>query len=71
MGKIVLDNKLIKKYGEIDYNVKFTVDANSTLTVTISINSLGIEKVEEIKNITHALADKISRKIKIIISFDY
>ena len=66
LGKIVLDNKLIKKYGEIDYNVKFTVDANSTLTVTISINSLGIEKVEEIKNITHALADKISRKIKII-----
>ena len=49
LGQIVLENELIKKYGEIDYNVEFKVDANSTLFVTIKIDSLGIEKTEEIK----------------------
>ena len=66
LGQIILENELIKKYGKIDYNVEFKVDANSTLFVTIKIDSLGIEKTEEIKNITHALADTASRKTKII-----
>ena len=64
LGEIVIDN--IKKVGDFKYNVNFKVDVNSKLTVIIKIEELGIEKVEEIKNITHALADKKSKKIKIL-----
>ena len=64
LAKIILDK--INKLGEVLYNVKFTVDVNSKLTVNIKVESLGIEKEEEIKNITHALADKSTKKIKIL-----
>ena len=64
LASIVFDN--INKYGEIFYNVKFTVDVNSKLTVFVNIESLGLTKEEEIKNITHALADKSTKKIKIL-----
>ena len=65
LSQIVIDN--INIFGEILYNVKFTVDVNSKLTVNVKIESLGLEKEEEIKNsITHALADKTSKKIKIL-----
>ena len=60
LGEIVIDN--IKKVGDFKYNVNFKVDVNSKLTVIIKIEELGVEKVEEIKNITHALADKKSKK---------
>ena len=64
LGEIVLDN--INKIGDFKYNVNFKVDVNSKLTVIINVESLGIEKVEEIKNITHALTDITSKKIKIL-----
>ena len=64
LAKIILDK--INKIGEVLYNVKFIVDVNSKLTVNIKVESLGIEKEEEIKNITHALADKSTKKIKIL-----
>ena len=65
LAEIMLDN--INTIGEVIYNVKFNVDVNSKLTVNIKIESLGIEREEEIKNnITHALADKTSKKIKIL-----
>jgi hypothetical protein len=65
LSQIVIDN--INIFGEILYNVKFTVDVNSKLTVNVKIESLELEKEEEIKNsITHALADKTSKKIKIL-----
>jgi L1 cell adhesion molecule like protein len=63
LAEIMLDN--INTIGEVIYNVKFNVDVNSKLTVNIKIESLGLEREEEIKNnITHALADKTSKKIK-------
>ena len=46
--------------------MKFTVDVNSKLTINLIAESLGIEKEEEIKNITHALADSSTKKIKIL-----
>ena len=64
LAKIILDK--INKIGEVLYNVKFIVDVNSKLTVNIKVESLGIEKEEEIKNITHALAEKSTKKIKIL-----
>ena len=64
LGSLSLKN--INKLGELIYNVKFTVDVNSKLKVTIKVESLGLEKEEEIKNITHALVDKTSKKIKIL-----
>ena len=56
----------LNKTGEIIYTVKFTVDVNSKLTINLIAESLGIEKEEEIKNITHALADSSTKKIKIL-----
>jgi molecular chaperone DnaK (HSP70) len=64
LGEIVLDN--INKIGDFKYNVNFKVDVNSKLTVIIKVESLGIEKEVEIKNITHGLLDKTSKKIKIL-----
>ena len=64
LTQIVFDN--LNVFGKINYNVKFNVDVNSKLTVIVSIESLGIVKVEEIKNITHALAEKSTKKIKIL-----
>ena len=73
-NNLVKDNKLlaqiilnqINQLGEIHYNVKFTVDVNSKLTVNIKVESLGLEKEEEIKNVTHALVDKTTKKIRIL-----
>ena len=56
----------LNKTGEIIYTVKFTVDVNSKLRINLIAESLGIEKEEEIKNITHALADSSTKKIKIL-----
>ena len=64
LGEIKIDN--INKLGECKYNVNFTVDVNSKLTVKIKSESFGIEEVKEIKNITHAVVDRTSKKIKII-----
>ena len=55
LGEMFIDN--INKIGNIDYKVKFTVDVNSQLTVTISIDSLGIKKEQIIKKVTHAFLD--------------
>ena len=64
LGEIKIDN--INKLGECKYNVNFKVDVNSKLTVKIKSESFGIEEVKEIKNITHAVVDRTSKKIKIV-----
>ena len=56
----------LNKIGEIIYTVKFTVDVNSKLRINLIAESLGIEKKEEIKNITYSLADSSTKKIKIL-----
>ena len=64
LGQIIFDE--INKFGEISHNIKFSVDMNYTLTVNVKIDSLDIEKKLEIKNITHAVCNKVEKKIKII-----
>ena len=44
LGEMHINN--INKLGKIEYKVKFSVDVNSQLTVTITIDSLGIKKEE-------------------------
>jgi len=64
LGEMRVDE--INKLGLIEYKVKFSVDVNGQLTVTITIDSLGIKKEEIIKEITHAVVDESKKKIKII-----
>ena len=64
LGHIIIDIK--DKIGEFKYKVNFKVDVNSKLTVIVKSESLGIEEVREIKNITHAVVDRTSKKIKIL-----
>ena len=64
LGKISMKN--LGYEGEINYKIKFNVDVNSKLTVSIKVDSLGKQIEEEIKDVTHALADKTTKKIKII-----
>ena len=64
LGEMRVDG--INKLGLIEYKVKFSVDVNGQLTVTITIDSLGIKKEEIIKEITHAVVDENKKKIKII-----
>ena len=63
LGEMHIDN--INKLGKIEYKVKFSVDVNSQLTATVTIDSLGIKKEEIIKKVTHAYLDKTKKKIKI------
>ena len=63
LGEMTVDN--ISKIGLIDYKVKFTVDVNSQLIVTIFIDSLGIKKEQIIKKVTNALLDRENNKMKI------
>ena len=63
LGEILVNN--INKFGMIDYKVKFSVDVNGQLTVVITIDSLGIIKEQIITNITHALTNKETKKIRI------
>ena len=63
LGEMHIDN--INKLGMIEYKVKFSIDVNSQLTVTITIDSLGIKKEEIITKVTHAYVDKEKKKIKI------
>ena len=63
LGVMHVDN--INRLGKIEYKVKFSVDVNSQLTVTITIDSLGIKKEEIIKKVTHAYVDNKKKKIKI------
>ena len=69
LGEMSTEN--IKNLGNIDYNLKFSVDVNSQLTATISIESLGIQKEQVIKKITHAFLDTDNKKIKICKSKDF
>ena len=45
--------------------MKFDVDVNGQLTVTITIDSLGIKEQEIINKVTHAILDYEKKKIKI------
>ena len=63
LGEVKIEN--IKHTGKIDFKVKFEVDVNNRLTVTISINSLGIIKKQEMKDITRGVMDQDNKKIKI------
>ena len=63
LGEMYVNN--INAKGNIDYKVKFSVDVNSQLTVTISIDSLGIKKEKIIKKVTHGFMDKENKKIKV------
>ena len=69
LGELSTDN--INKLGNIEYNLKFSVDVNSQLTATISVESLGIKKEQLIKKITHAFLDKDNKKIKICKTKDF
>jgi len=63
LGEMKIDN--LNKLGEIEYNVKFDIDVNGQLTVTISVDSLGIKEEKIINKVTHAFIDIEKRKIKI------
>ena len=57
----------LKKKGIIEYTIKFDIDVDSKLTVTVDIKSLGItKKFPNIGKVSHAFIDKSTKKIKII-----
>ena len=64
LGQVSITN--LNYFGEISYKLKFNVDVNSKLTVTIKVDSLGKLVEQEIKDVTHALADKETKKIKVM-----
>lgn len=47
----------------MEFNLKFYIDVNSKLIETVSIDSKGIQIEKEIKNLTHAVVDKVNKKI--------
>ena len=64
IGSIIKNN--INKIGTIEYTLKFNIDVNSKLIVTLKIDSLNITINEEIKKgVTHALLDTGKKKISI------
>ena len=64
LGSIIKNN--INKIGTIEYKLKFNIDVNSKLIVTLKIDSLNITINEEIKKgVTHALLDTSKKKILI------
>jgi len=63
LGEMKIDN--LNKLGTIEYSVKFDVDVNGQLTVTIYVGSLGIKEEKIINKVKHAFIDTEKRKIKI------
>ena len=63
LGEMKTDN--LNKLGIIEYSVKFDIDVNGQLTVTITVDSLGIKEQEIINKVTHAYLDIEKKKIKI------
>ena len=61
LGELKIDN--IPKSGKIEYKVKFIIDVNGELMVQLTIDSLGINKEQSFRNISHALL--FNKKIKI------
>jgi L1 cell adhesion molecule like protein len=57
--------------GEIEYKVKFSIDVNSQLTALITVDSLGKQKEEIIKKVTHGFKDNNKKKIKICKSKEF
>ena len=64
LGCIKINN--LKTIGKIKYKIQFYVDVNSKLNVTINIDSLGINRTEEMqKGVTHAIKDTQNKKVSI------
>ena len=61
LGELKIDN--IPKSGKTEYKVKFIIDVNGELMVQVTIDSLGINKEQSFRNISHALL--FNKKIKI------
>ena len=64
LGEFRIDN--INATGKIEYKIKFVIDVNGELIVQYNSDSLGINKEQTFRNITHAI--KYDKKIKIKIS---
>ena len=61
LGELKVEN--ISKVGKIEYKLKFIIDVNGELTVQLTSDSLGINKEQSFRNITHAIV--YNKKIKI------
>ena len=61
LGELKVEN--IQKIGNIEYKVKFIIDVNGELTVQVTEDSLGINKEQSFRNITHGIY--YNKKIKI------
>jgi molecular chaperone DnaK (HSP70) len=61
LGELKVEN--ISKVGKIEYRLKFIIDVNGELTVQLTSDSLGINKEQSFRNITHAIV--YNKKIKI------
>ena len=61
LGELNVEN--ISKVGKIEYRLKFIIDVNGELTVQLTSDSLGINKEQSFRNITHAIV--YNKKIKI------
>ena len=57
--------------GDLEYKVKFSIDVNSQLTCLIMVDSLGIQKEEIIKKVTHGFKDDNKKKIRICKSKEF
>ncbi len=57
----------LNKKGKIEYTIKFDIDVDSKLTVTVDIKSLKItKKFTNIGKVTNAFMDENTKKIKIV-----
>ena len=64
LGSLIINN--INIIGNIEFKLKFYIDVNSKLIVTLKVDSLNIIKTEEIKKgVTHAVLDNKKKKISI------
>ena len=64
LGSLIIDN--INKIGIFEFKLKFYIDVNSKLIVTLKVDSLNITKTEEIKKgVTNAVLDTNKKKILI------
>ena len=63
LGEMEIDN--LNKLGEIESYIRFDVNVNGQLTVTVTVDSLGIKEQKIINKFTHAYIDIKKKKLKI------
>ena len=62
LGEVIFEN--IPKIGKIEYKLKFSINVNGVLTITLTIDELKLKREKEINKFTHGILDESKKKVK-------